>query len=139
MMDPGFNEAAFRDQVSDLFFRIQAAWTGFKLEQVKDILTQEMYDVLATQAADLKARGRQNRLENVAVRGVEMSEAWQEQDQDFISVRFTANLLDYVVETASGQVVEGSDSQPVKFEEYWTFTRPVGPGPWRLAAITQMN
>jgi len=25
----------------------------------------------------------------------------------------------------------------VKFEEYWTFARPVGPQPWRLSAIQQ--
>jgi predicted lipid-binding transport protein (Tim44 family) len=25
----------------------------------------------------------------------------------------------------------------VKFEEYWTFTRPVGPGAFRLSAIQQ--
>jgi predicted lipid-binding transport protein (Tim44 family) len=51
--------------------------------------------------------------------------------------RFLASLLDYTVEEASGQVVEGSRSEPVKFEEYWTFARPVGPNPWRLSAIQQ--
>jgi hypothetical protein len=25
----------------------------------------------------------------------------------------------------------------VKFEEYWTFVRPVGPGPFKLSAIQQ--
>ncbi|MGH7412379.1 MAG: Tim44 domain-containing protein, partial [Candidatus Methylomirabilis sp.] len=27
--------------------------------------------------------------------------------------------------------------EPVTFEEFWTFTRPVGPNPWRLSAINQ--
>jgi predicted lipid-binding transport protein (Tim44 family) len=26
----------------------------------------------------------------------------------------------------------------VKFEEYWTLTRPVGPNPWKLSAIQQI-
>jgi len=34
-------------------------------------------------------------------------------------------------------VVEGSRAEPVKFEEYWTFVRPVGPNAWRLSAIQQ--
>jgi predicted lipid-binding transport protein (Tim44 family) len=25
----------------------------------------------------------------------------------------------------------------VKFNEYWTFTRPVGDNPWKLSAINQ--
>jgi predicted lipid-binding transport protein (Tim44 family) len=31
----------------------------------------------------------------------------------------------------------GSDTGPVKFEEFWTLTRPVGPGVWKLSAIRQ--
>jgi predicted lipid-binding transport protein (Tim44 family) len=27
--------------------------------------------------------------------------------------------------------------EPVKFEEFWTFARPVNPNPWRLSAIQQ--
>ena len=73
------------------------------------------------------------------MRSVDIIQAWQEQGQDYLAVRFLANLLDYTVDEKTNQVVEGSNSQPVKFEEYWTFTRPVGPGPWRLSAITQPN
>ncbi|MGZ8447683.1 MAG: TIM44-like domain-containing protein, partial [Candidatus Deferrimicrobiaceae bacterium] len=46
------------------------------------------------------------------------------------------NLLDYTTDEA-GKVLSGSDTVPVKFEEFWTFTRPVGPGGWRLSAIQQ--
>ena len=55
----------------------------------------------------------------------------------YITVRFYANLLDYTVDETTGQVVSGSKTEPVKFEEYWTFTRPVGNNPWQLSAITQ--
>ena len=46
-------------------------------------------------------------------------------------------LLDYTVEETSNQVLAGSRIEPVKFEEYWTFVRPVGPNPWKLSAIQQ--
>jgi predicted lipid-binding transport protein (Tim44 family) len=68
-----------------------------------------------------------------------MVEAWQEPGQDFITVRFYANLLDFVEDEATGQVVSGSKTDPVKFEEYWTFTRPVGSNPWKLSAIQQVE
>jgi predicted lipid-binding transport protein (Tim44 family) len=68
---------------------------------------------------------------------VEISEAWQESGQDFVTVRFHANLLDYTVDEASGQVVSGNRTEPVKFEEYWTLTRPVGNNAWKLSAIQQ--
>jgi predicted lipid-binding transport protein (Tim44 family) len=65
-----------------------------------------------------------------------MSEAWQEGGQDFITVRFLANLLDYT-ESESGQLLSGSKTDPVKFVEYWTFMRPAGSDKWQLSAINQ--
>ena len=52
---------------------------------------------------------------------------------------FLANLLDYTVEDATGKVMSGSATEPVKFEEFWTWVRPVGPNPWRLSAINQAD
>ena len=31
----------------------------------------------------------------------------------------------------------GSDAEPIQFEEYWTFSRPVGPNAWKLTAVQQ--
>jgi predicted lipid-binding transport protein (Tim44 family) len=101
------------------------------------VLTPEMTDILQKDSDRLRAQRRVNRLENIAVRSVTLTEVWQEGGQDYVTVRFLASLLDYTVEEASDHVVEGSRSEPVKFEEYWTFARPVGPNPWRLSAIQQ--
>ena len=107
------------------------------MDGVRPVLTEEMAASMQAQCGHLKAQGRVNRLENIAVRAVDLAEAWQERGQDFVTVRFLASLLDFTTDESGAQVVEGSRTEPVKFEEYWTFTRPVGPGPWRLSAIQQ--
>jgi predicted lipid-binding transport protein (Tim44 family) len=78
-----------------------------------------------------------NRMENIALRESEISEVWTENGEDFITVRLHANLLDYTVDAKTGAVVSGSNSEPIEFEEYWTFSRPVGPNAWKLAAVQQ--
>jgi predicted lipid-binding transport protein (Tim44 family) len=98
-----------------------------------------MFGILQTDASEMKQKKRINRLENIAVRTVDITEVWQEAGKDFITVRYYANLLDYTVDEDSGQVVSGSKTEPVKFEEYWTFTRPVGNNPWQLSAINQVS
>ncbi|MFH1033769.1 MAG: Tim44 domain-containing protein [Pseudomonadota bacterium] len=138
-MDPGFDEQAFKDQVMDTFFQIQAAYGQRDVASVGRLLTDEMRGILSSGIDQLKAQGQINRLENIAVRTVELTQAWQEQGRDYLTALITANLLDYTVDDKSGQVVSGSNTQPVKFQELWTFTRPVGPGPWQLTAITQTN
>jgi predicted lipid-binding transport protein (Tim44 family) len=136
-MDPGFDEAAFRDLSTDRFFQIQAAWMRRDLDKLRPLLTEEMQAVFAKQIDAAKAKRQMNKLENITVRSVELTEAWQEQGHDYITVRLLANLLDYTVDETTGKVVDGSDSAPVKFEEFWTWVRPVGRNDWRLSAINQ--
>ena len=136
-MDPGFNEPAFQDGCMDTFFKIQGAWATREMSSVRPLLTDEMYHTIQNDAERLKTEKRINKLDNIAVRSVNIVEAWQESGKDYITVRFYANLVDYTVDETSGQVVSGSRTDPVKFEEYWTFVRPVGSNPWQLSAITQ--
>jgi predicted lipid-binding transport protein (Tim44 family) len=136
-MDSGFDPARFSDTASDVFFRVQAAWMARDMRQASASITPEMADILQKDCDRLRGQGRINRLDNIAVRSVTVTEAWQESGQDYVTVHFLASLLDYTVDEGSGQVVEGSRTEPVKFEEYWTFVRPVGPNAWRLSAIQQ--
>ena len=138
-IDPQFNEQQFRDRCMDTFFKIQGAWQARDIAPARSLLTQEMYGVINGDAERLRAERKINKLENIAVRSVDITEAWQEQGVDYITVRFYANLLDYVVDEQTSQVVSGSKTDPVKFEEYWTFTRNVGSTAWQLSAITQPN
>jgi predicted lipid-binding transport protein (Tim44 family) len=87
--------------------------------------------------SQLRARNQQNRMENIALRESEISEVWTENGEDFITVRFHANLLDYTTDAKTGAVVSGSNSEPIEFGEYWTFSRPVGPNAWKLTAVQQ--
>ena len=135
--DPSFDEAKFQDLGMDMFFKVQGAWANRDMSTVRNLLTAEMYGILQGDVERLKADKKINRLENIAVRSVDITEAWQESGTDYLTARIYANLLDYNVDETSGQVVEGSKTEPVKFEEYWTFTRPVGNNPWQLSAIQQ--
>jgi predicted lipid-binding transport protein (Tim44 family) len=136
-MDPSFDENRFNDGVMDMFFKIQGAWMNRDMAPVSGILTDEMRRIMQSDADKMLREKQVNRLENIAVRNVEIVEAWQETGQDFVTALIYANLLDYTTDDATGQVVAGSKTDPVKFEEYWTFTRPVGNNPWRLSAINQ--
>ena len=135
-LDPSFDEARFPDLCMDNFFKIQGAWINRDMAGVKNILTEEMFGIFHRDANKLRADKKINKLDNIAVRSVDITEAWQEGGIDFITVRFLASLLDYT-ESESGELLSGSKTEPVKFEEYWTFTRPAGNNNWLLSAINQ--
>ncbi len=137
--DPGFEEESFKEKVQDLFFRIQAAWMNRSLDGIENLVTQEMADYFRKEFASMKQQGIINRLENIAVRKVEPSEVWQEMGKDYVTVLFTANLLDYTVDEKTNQVVQGDRLNPVKFQEFWTFVRDIGSPQWKLSAIQQAD
>ncbi|HLE43902.1 MAG TPA: Tim44 domain-containing protein [Methylomirabilota bacterium] len=136
-MDPAFTPLRFAGVARDMFVRVQSAWSARDLGPVRAELTDEMAGSLEADLARLEALRRVNRLDKVTVESAEPTEAWQEYGKDFVTVRFRASALDYTADEATGAIVEGSNSVPTGFEEYWTFARPVGPNPWRLSAIQQ--
>lgn len=110
---------------------------GRDLSPVSALLTDEMKRIFQADLDQLLKDKKINRLENIAVRNVEVTEVWQESGQDYITTSLYANLLDYTTDDLTGSIVSGSKTEPVKFEEFWTFTRPVGNNPWRLSGIGQ--
>lgn len=136
-MDASFNRERFCENAMDIFFKIQGAWMNRDLTPVKNLLTTEMNQILQADVDQLLHDRRVNRLENIAVRNVDIVEAWQESGEDYLMVLITANLLDYTTDDATGQIVSGSKTDPVKFQEFWTFRRQVGPNAWQLTAIDQ--
>ena len=136
-MDHTFDETAFQDTVMNHFFKIQAAWMNRDLSSAAGLMTDEMRMIMQSDIDQLLKDKQINRLENIAVRKVEIAEAWQEAGQDYITALVHANLLDYTVDETSGAVVSGSTTEPVRFEENWTFVRSVGSNPWQLSAIHQ--
>jgi predicted lipid-binding transport protein (Tim44 family) len=135
-MDPSFDEMRFKETVEDYFFKIQGAWTRRDLGPIKYLLAPQMLNTFQEDVSRYITNKQFNRLVNIAVRQVDIVDAVQDQGEEYITVKFLANLLDYVTDE-SGSVVSGSTSDPVKFLEYWTWTRRIGERNWVLAGITQ--
>lgn len=133
--DPSFDAKYFTEVASDVFFKVQAGWMRQDIDSFRTLLGDTLAAEYAKHFDEMKAKGVVNKLESIAVRGVEIVDAGSDGQEDFVTVRFTASLLDYTVETATGNIIEGSDSSPIKFDERWTWARPVRTEKWKLEGI----
>lgn len=134
--DPGFDPEDFKEFAQDVFFKVQAAWTRRDISVMKQYLGTQLLDEYEQHFADLKAKGQENRLENIAVRKVDIVDMGEMNGEPFIIIQFRANLLDYTVDEATGKVIEGSSSEPVKFLERWAFSKS-GSSDWKLEGIQE--
>ena len=133
-MDSTFDPVGLAEWAKSTFIDVQAGISKRDLSAVQDRLTPQQFGRLQEQCDQLRGARRTNRIERVQIGRSELTEAWQEGGQDWVTVYFSVSLVDYTVDDSTGAIVEGAAS-PVSIEEYWTFTRPVGPKPWRLSAI----
>ncbi len=134
-MDPSFNPEVVADVARGMFMEVQAAVQRRELAAVRERLTTEMFGVLQAQIDKLKGLRQTNIVDGIEIRGAEVSEAWQESGQDYVTVCFEVSLIDYTIDDATGTVVDGSRTVPQVITEFWTFARPVGPNRWKLSAI----
>lgn len=134
-VEPDFNPEGFKETAQDLFFKIQAGWTKRDTWAIRDLVGDQLLNEYAGHFAEMKQKGHINRLENIAVRKVDLLAAGVEGPEIFVTVRFIANLLDYTVDEVSGNTVSGDTQNPVKFEEDWTFARRIGTRHWKLEGI----
>jgi predicted lipid-binding transport protein (Tim44 family) len=137
--DPGFDDKYFLEVASDVFFKVQAGWMRRDISSYRHLLGDTLAAEYERQFAEMQRLGHINKLESISIRKVEIVAAGKENNEDFVTVLFTANLLDYTVDETSGTLVEGSMTDPVKFAEEWTWARPAGTENWRLEGLKVVN
>lgn len=133
--EPDFDPEHFKEVAQDVFFQVQAGWMRRDLSSYEHLLDDNLAREYEASFAEMRQKGQLNKLENIAVRHVELVDAGLDGEEEFVTIRFTANLLDYTIDEVSGALVEGSMTTPVKFVEKWTWSRPQGESNWKLAGI----
>lgn len=133
--DPDFDPEQFKEIAQDVFFQVQAGWMRRDIKSYQHLLDEKLAHEYEEQFAEMRQKGQINKLENIAIRSVDLVDAGVDGNEEFVSLMFKANLLDYTVDENSGAIVAGSMTAPVKFAEQWTWTRLPGQIDWKLAGI----
>ncbi|MBF0184874.1 MAG: Tim44 domain-containing protein [Magnetococcales bacterium] len=137
-MDPSFDQNRFLEGAKMAFQHIQGAWSDWSVDRLRPLLTERMWVLIESQAMKRKAEGKRDIIEKIRFQQATISEVWQEAGDDWITVHFLVDMVDYTTDV-QGKVLEGDPNVSSQVEEYWTFTRPVGSREpaWFLSAIQQ--
>ena len=119
----GFDTATFLRGAKMNFIKLQAANDAGNLEEIRELATQEMFDVLSR---DVRTAAGQHT--DVVSLDADLLEVATEDNQYWASVRF------------SGTVREAPGAAPEDFQEVWNLVKPAdGSSGWLLAGIQQMQ
>ncbi len=101
-MDGGFDPSSLAATARSTFLAVQDAINRRDLGGIRESLTPEMLTALQTQCDGLRQARRTNRMARIDVRRTEVTEAWQETGQDFVTVHLVGEMLDWVVDDGTG-------------------------------------
>lgn len=123
------------DAFERLLGDVQTAYGREDLGKLRTLATPEMLSYFSEELASNASSGVVNELSGVKLLQGDLSESWSEGNAEYATVAMRFELVDKMVERATGRVVEGSDT-PTEAVELWTFMRSRG-GNWLLSAIQQ--
>lgn len=129
---------ADQNAFEQLLGELQDAFSREDYARLRGITTPEVMSYLAEELSDNATHGRRNDVTGTRLLDGEISEAWQEEGQDYATVAMRYESVDVMRDRATGAVLAGSAFEPTLTTELWTFVRPSGGwGSWKVSAIQE--
>ena len=123
--DAAFDADRFVDRVRQAFVRIQYAWSGQNLSDVRPFISDAVHERFSLQFDEQRALGYRNEMKDVVVRKVNIAHAQSGAVFDEISIRVEASASDQNVDLQTGRPMSGTKAAG-EFVEVWSFLRRRG-------------
>lgn len=125
-IDPGFDEAALKEQLANLYVQMQQFWHEKDIEPIRPYVTDAFYNQSARQINDLKQNEQTPCTERIAVLGIVPKGFYQSGGMDHMVVKVSTRIVAYILDDRTGDVIAG-DKKKEKFMEYeWDICRKSG-------------
>ena len=111
---PNFDKYAFLKEGFNIYCDIQNAWMNFKLEDVKDVITDELYNMYESQLATLEVKGEQNIMKDITLRRSYLRGVVKQNDNITIEAGYVIEMYDYIVDQQSGKLVRGESNRKMR-------------------------
>ncbi|MBP3502336.1 MAG: TIM44-like domain-containing protein [Clostridia bacterium] len=111
---PNFDKYVFLKEGFNIYCDVQEAWMNFKLEDVKDILTDELYSMYESQLATLEVKGEQNIMKDITLRSSYLRGVVKQNDNITIEAGYVIEMYDYIADQQSGKLLRGESNRKMR-------------------------
>ena len=118
----GLSSTVVVQQAYAAYKKIQIAWMDGDVEPVRDVLSDEMYNMYRTQLLTLKAKHQKNMMEDITFRGGNVTNVIEQDDDVAVVINMHVTCRDYIIDTNNNEVVRGDKNHVWKYNYSLTFT-----------------
>ena len=111
---PNFNKQEFLKQGYSIYYDIQMAWMDFKLEDIKDKVTDEIYTMYESQLATLEVKGEQNIMKNIQLKQSCLKDVTNQNGTITIKTNYVIEMYDYIADVNTKKLIRGEDKKKIR-------------------------
>lgn len=119
---PNFNIEEFNTNVFNIYKNIQEAWMNFDLETIRNLVSDEIYNMYSMQLNTLKIKGLKNIMENIKYIDNYISNISIDNNITTIQTVLKVTCNDYVIDN-NDKVVRGNKYRTLTYTYILTFTK----------------
>lgn len=122
---PDFNPEEFKNKTYNIYMEIQKAWMNFDNLNLRNLVTDEMYNMYLDQLELFKINNKQNIIEFFNLSNFEI--IGMDYDDKNISITANYEILcnDYIIDIDSKAVLKGSSNEKVVYLYEMVFVRSI--------------
>lgn len=103
---------AILDEAYDIYLDVQKAWMNFDYNTLRQLVTDELYNMYYNQLQTLSIKGEKNIMNNFNLLNIELMNKREDNGNVYYIVNLTVSFYDYIV-NSNDKIVRGTDSSLV--------------------------
>ena len=111
---PNFNKQEFLNNGYKIYKDVQNAWMNFKLDDVKDVITDEIYNMYDSQLSTLEVKGEKNIMKDFKLVKSYLKDVNVQNETITITTGYIIEMYDYIIEESTGKVLRGSSTNKLR-------------------------
>lgn len=122
-IDPNINIEEFKKKAFNIYKDIQEAWMNFDTDKIRELTTDEIYNMYSSQLETLKLKNQKNIMKNIEYVDAKIIDITSVNGVITINVYLRVKVLDYVKNVKTNKTVRGRDNARLDIEYNLTFIK----------------
>ena len=120
---PTFNLHEFIKDSFSTYTKIQEAWMNFKLDEVKHLMPDEMYNMYQSQLDTLEVKGERNVMKDMSLVESHIMNVDIQNNIITVTVAYTVDQYDYIADINTGKLIRGENKKKMRVDYIMKFRK----------------
>lgn len=120
---PNLNINEFKSKAFNIYRDIQIAWMNFDTDIIRNLTTDELYNMYSSQLETLKLKKQKNIMSDISLEEVKVINVKKVGNVITIDTYMRVKCYDYVIKESTGETVRGKNNQKIIIEYVISFVK----------------